>query len=198
MKAIPKHQGKPKKRTPPRRKVFVSFHEKDKRWKDDFVRLMKGRIIDLSVDTGDIQDSNMKRENILRIIRDEYIRGATVTVVLIGRKTWQRMHVDREIGSSIRDAKRNKRTGLLGIILPDHPNYGRKAAKGELIPPRLADNCHGDDPFANVCDWPEPFAPARVHAWIETAFQRRGGADPINKRKLFRRNRTTDWRKGWQ
>ena len=198
MKAIPKHHGKRKKRTPPRRKVFISFHEKDKHWKDKFVRLMKGRMIDLSVDTGDIHDTNMNTANIRRIIRDEYIRGATVTVVLVGGKTWQRKHVDWEIGSSLRKTKLNKRTGLLGIILPDHPNHGRKQAKAELVPPRLADNCYGDDPFAHICDWPDPFAPARVHALIETAFQRRDGAYPINKRKPFGRNRTTDWRKGWR
>ena len=198
MNAIPKHQGKRKKRVPPQRKVFVSFHENDEHRKDEFVQLMAGRIIDLSVDAGEIHDTNNKTANIRRTIRDDYVRRATVTVVLIGRKTWQRKHVDWEIQSSLRDSDFNKRNGLLGVILPDHPSYGRKLAKAELMPPRLADNCHGDDPFAHICDWPEPFAPARVHAWIETAFQRRVGTDPNNTRRPFKNNRTTDWRKGWQ
>ena len=181
-----------------RRRVFISFHEADRNLKRKFVRLMKGRIIDESVDTHDIDDTNNKTAAIRRIIRDDYIRDATVTVVLIGKETWQRKHVDWEIGSSLRETKLNKRTGLMGIVLPGHPSYGKKRIKRNLVPPRLADNCDGEDPFAMIVDWPENFAPAQVHRAIELAFDRRKGTPPNNSRKQFQRNRTTDWRKGWQ
>lgn len=120
-----------------------------------------------------------------------------MTVVLIGRKTWQRKHVDWEIGSSIRATNLNKRTGLVGIVLPNHPNYGNKKINPRLIPPRLADNCECDDPFAKIYDWPTHFAPARIHKAIADAFDRRTGRDPVNRRKPFKRNRTAAWRKGW-
>ena len=42
-----------------------------------------------SVDIGDI-DPHLKSETVRQKIRDEYISDATVTVVLIGRHTWQR------------------------------------------------------------------------------------------------------------
>ena len=181
-----------------RHKVFISFHEADLECKERFVRLMEGRIIDMSVDTGDIDDTGKKTADVRRIIRDEYIRDATVTVVLIGRKTWQRKHVDWEIGSSIRATSRNKRTGLVGIVLPGHPNHGNKRINPRLIPPRLADNCYGDDPFAKIYDWPTHFAPAQIHKAIADAFDRRKGTPPNNGRTQFKRNRTTSWRKGWQ
>ena len=181
-----------------RRRVFISFHDADRRLKHKFVRLMRGRIIDVSVGTHDIDDTNKKTDEVRRIIRDEYIRDATVTVVLIGKRTWQRKHVDWEIGSSIRETKLNKRTGLVGIVLPGHPSHGSKRIKRNLVPPRLADNCEGDDPFAKIFDWPKHFAPAQVHKAIAEAFIRRKGTPPKNRRKQFRRNRAGDWRRGWQ
>lgn len=182
----------------PRHKVFISFHEKDIKHKEDFVRMMGKRIVDRSVDTGNIDDTGLKTATVRQKIRDEYIRDATVTIVLIGRRTWQRKHVDWEIGSSIRKTKRNPRCGLLGIILPSHPDHGRKLYTPELIPPRLADNCDGENPYAFICDWPRPWTPAKVAEWIHQAYDRRFGPSPNNSRKPFARNRNRDYRKGWQ
>ena len=178
--------------------VFVSFHKRDFKRKQEFVKLMHGRIIDASVDIGGILDTGEKTPEVRRIIRDDYIREATVIVVLIGKETWQRKHVDWEIGGCLRCTRSNNRTGLLGFVLPEHPNHGHNEINPRLIPPRLANNCDGEDPFAMIVDWPENFAPAQVHRAIELAFDRRKGTPPNNSRKQFKRNRTTDWRKGWQ
>lgn len=83
---------------PPRHKVFISFHHEDQSYKDSFADLMENDIVDHSVDDGDIDDDNLSTETIRQKIRDDFIRDATVTVVLIGRCTWQRKHVDWEIG----------------------------------------------------------------------------------------------------
>ena len=182
----------------PRRKVFISFYEKDIKYKENFVRMMGSRIIDKSVDTGNIDDTDLKTPTVRRKIRDEYIRDATVTIVLIGPCTWQRKHVDWEIGSSIRKTEANSRCGLLGILLPNHPDYEKKTYNPRLIPPRLADNCEGEDPYALIHHWPQPWTPARIAEWIHRAFIRREGTPPNNGRKPFGRNRTSDYRKGWQ
>ena len=183
----------------PRHKVFISFHEKDIEYKESFVRMMGKRIVDRSVDTGNIDDTDLKTETVRQKIRDEYIRDATVTIVLIGPRTWQRKHVDWEIGSSLRKTRRNPRCGLLGIVLPNHRNHGKKRKLDpHLIPPRLADNWTEDDSYALVYDWPKPWAPATVAGWIHRAFLRRDGASPNNSRKPFARNRIRDYRKGWQ
>ncbi len=180
-----------------RHKVFVSFHEQDIKYKEEFVRMMGKRIVDRSVDTGNIDDTGLKTTTVRQKIRDEYIRDATVTIVLIGPCTWQRKHVDWEIGSSIRRTKKNPRCGLMGILLPNHPNYGKKRNM-RLTPPRLADNCKGDDPYSLVYDWPKPWAPAKIAGWIHRAFVRRDGTQPDNSYPPFGRNRTRDYRKGWQ
>ena len=180
----------------PRHKVFISFHEQDIKYKEDLVRMMGNRIVDRSVDTGNI-DTSLKTATVRQKIRDEYIRDATVTIVLIGPRTWQRMHVDWEIGSSIRKTKRNPRCGLLGILLPNHSNHDRKYNR-HLIPPRLADNYTEDVPYALIYDWPRPWAPAKVAQWIHRSFVRRDGAPPNNSRAPFARNRSRDYRKGWQ
>ena len=181
----------------PRHKVFISFHEQDIKCKEDFVRMMGKRIVDRSVDTDNINDAGLKTDTVRQKIRDEYIRDATVTIVLIGPRTWQRKHVDWEIGSSIRKTKRNPRCGLLGILLPNHSNHGRKRSL-HLIPPRLADNCKGEDAYSLIYDWPKPWTPAKVAEWIHRAFLRREGTPPDNSRRTFARNRGTDYRKGWQ
>ena len=183
--------------TAPRHKVFISFHERDMRYKENFVRMMGKRIVDRSVDTGKIDDTGLKTDTVRQKIRDEYIRDATVIIVLIGPRTWQRKHVDWEIGSGIRKTKRNSRCGLLGILLPNHPNFDKKRNL-RLLPPRLADNCRGEDPYAILYDWPNPWAPAKVAKWIHRAFVRRDGVQPANSRIPFARNRTADYRRGWK
>lgn len=90
---------------PRRDKVFISFHHEDQFYKDQFVEMMGDDIVDQSVEDGDIDDDNLSTETIRQKIRDEFIRDATVTVVLIGPCTWQRKHVDWEIGSSLRKTK---------------------------------------------------------------------------------------------
>ncbi len=179
-----------------RHRVFVSFHhDKDQRYKDTFVGMMEGNIVDKSVEDGDIDDENLKTETIRQKIRDEFIRAARVTVVLIGPCTWQRKHVDWEIGSSLRETDKNPRCGLLGILLPNHANYGTQKYTPKLIPPRLADNCGGDDPFARIYDWSN--SSASVRNWIHRAFVRRSGTPPNNRYPQFRNNRSGDCSRGW-
>ncbi len=185
----------------PRHKVFISFHEQDIEYKEDFVRMMGKRIVDRSVDTGNINDTGLKTATVRQKIRDEYIRDATVTIVLIGPCTWQRKHVDWEINSSIRKTKKNPRCGLLGIVLTNHTGYKDEISKlnPRLIPPRLADNwTKKDDPYSLIYHWPQPWTPAKIAEWIHRAFVRRNETQPNNSRKLFARNRTGDCRKGWQ
>lgn len=173
-----------------RHKVFISFHEEDIGYKETFVARMGDRIVDLSVDTGDIDDTGLKTTRIRQIIRDEYIRDATVTIVLIGPCAWQRKHIDWEIGSSIRKTKRNSRCGIFGILLPNHPNYGKPTYNPHLIPPRLADNCKATVQYGAIYHWPKPWAPAHISDWIHQAYLRRRKAQPNNGRKPFGRNRT--------
>ena len=180
----------------PRHRVFISFHHDDQGYKDWFIQMMGEDIVDESVELGDIDDRNTSTETIRQRIRDNFIRDATVTIVLIGPCTWQRKHVDWEIGSSLRKTRRNPRCGLLGILLPNHPDYRKEGCNLSLIPPRLAINCKGTNPYAAIYRWSNQ--PAMIRNWVHHAFERRKGASPNNNSPQFRRNRTGDCARGWQ
>ena len=85
--------------------------------------MMKGYIVDKSVHDEDIDDVNLSIETIRQRIRDNFISDTTVTVALIGPCTWQRKHVDWEISASLIERSNNPRCGLLGLILPNHPDF---------------------------------------------------------------------------
>ena len=93
-----------------RHNVFVSYyHDQEERDKERFVRMMGDNIIDRSVNIGDILGPNPPTEATLQRIREEFIAQVSVTVVLIGRCSWQRKYVDWEIGASLRDTPETRR-----------------------------------------------------------------------------------------
>jgi hypothetical protein len=174
-----------------RHKVFISYHhQNDQYYKDKFASLFDDYydiFIDGSVSDGDIDDS-LQTESIRQKIRDEYLRDTSITLVLIGTETWKRKHIDWEISSSIRDTKYNPRSGLLGILLPTHPNYNADKYLYHLIPPRLADNCQNN--YACVYNWREN--PSLIKSWLETAYNNKDKIIPNNSRPMFANNRSGD------
>lgn len=178
----------------PRHRVFISYHHDDQVYKDWFIQIMGDDIVDESVSDGDIDD-NVATETIRQNIRDHFIRDATVTMVLIGQCTWQRKHVDWEIGSSLRHTNLNSRCGLLGILLPNHSNARARQYRLNLIPPRLADNVGGIDPYAIVYNWSDN--PIEIRDWIHRAFVRRTGTAPNNSRVQYQQNRSGWCFEGW-
>ena len=172
-----------------RHKVFVSYHHAlDENYKKIFeLRFGNafGAIVPGSFQVGDI-NPNLSTETIRQKIRDEYLRDTSVTVVLIGAETWQRKHVDWEIGSSIRDTEFNPRSGLLGILLPAYPRPGPNKYNPYTIPPRLHDNIECG--FASIYNWSEDAG--TVQGWIHDAYLRKSRVDPDNSREAFSKNRT--------
>jgi hypothetical protein len=176
-----------------RHNVFVSYHhDNDQYYREEFEKIFNAIydvIVSKSVQIGDI-DPNLPADRVRQIIRDNYLRDTTVTVVLIGKETWKRKHVDWEIGASIRNTQYNSRSGLIGIFLPTHPNYGSDKYNRCIIPPRLYDNAKCE--FASLYDWNSN--PYTVQNWIHEAFQKRKNINPDNSYPNFINNRTSD---GW-
>lgn len=172
-------------------KTFISYHHaNDEQYKIAFKKIfadIHDIIVPWDVEIGDI-DPNVKTDTIRRKIRDEYLRDSTVTVVLIGSQTWQRRHVDWEIYSSLRNTNANPRSGLVGILLPTHPNFNSPNFNPKIIPPRLYDNLLNG--FAKLYDWNTN--PASVERWIHEAFLNRDNPNilPNLQRELFKNNRT--------
>lgn len=171
-------------------KVFVSYHhDNDQYYRDEFEKILtqSGISIIKSVQLGDI-DLGIKTETVRQKIRDEYLRDSTVTVVLVGKDTWKRKHVDWEIGSSIRNTEYNPRSGLLGILLPTYPLFNEKKYNPHTIPPRLYYNL--ENKFASLYLWNTN--PAILQNWIHEAFERRNTIIPDNSYDSFANNRSGD------
>ena len=100
--------------------VFVSYHHKnDQAYKEALITWAeKNKVfIDYSVALGDIPE-DWDDQKVRETIRDEYLRESTVTIVLVGTETKYRKHVDWEIYSSMHDSKKNKKSGIIVILLP--------------------------------------------------------------------------------
>ncbi len=170
-----------------RHRVFTSYyHAEDQMYRDSFEKIFDNLhdvIIASSVQIGEI-DSNLATETIRAKIRDEYLRDTSVTVVLVGAHTWQRKHVDWEIGSSIRDTKLNPRSGLLGILLPTYqfPEPGKY--ESFTIPPRLNHNIKSG--FAKIYPWTTN--PVSITKWIHDAYQRRKSTNIDDHYPGFKQN----------
>ena len=175
--------------------VFVSYHhtDPDQKYRDEFEKLFADHheiMISKSVQVGEI-GNDLKPETVRQKIRDEYLRDSTVTIVLIGAKTWQRKHVDWEIGSSIRETEKNSRSGLMGIFLPSFPFNPDNKFNSRIIPPRLYDNWKDENKrFAQLYNWSTD--PNKIQNWIHKAFEERKKILPDNSYENFVYNRTGD------
>ena len=119
-----------------RHKVFVSYHHADQKYKDDIVEWFhfnyeKNKLEyifdDYSVGDGDIDDEKLSAEQIRRIIRDEYIKEATVLILLCGKNTKYRKHIDWEIHAAMYHSDVNPKMGIVVINLPTI-NQARRAS----------------------------------------------------------------------
>ncbi|MGL5093535.1 MAG: TIR domain-containing protein [Aeromonas sobria] len=163
-------------------KVFISYHHKnDQKFKDLLVDTNKNSpiFIDGSVYSGDIND-DLDDQAIRRIIRDDYLKDTTVTILLVGQETKYRKHIDWEIYSSMLDGSVNKKSGLLVICLPStgckysraahgfeekksiHPNtttWTTLKTRKELderypyVPKRILDSIYNKDAKVSIVNW---------------------------------------------
>lgn len=173
----------------PRHKVFISYHHaNDEIYKKYFVEMFScilKSFISKSVEIGDINPA-ISVDTIRSRIRDDFIRDASVTIVLIGAETWKRKHVDWEISGSIRRTLLNSRCGLLGILLPTHPSFGKSHYDGGIVPPRLVKNQKCG--FANIYKWTRN--EQSIRNWIHHAFERRKKLEPDNSYPNFKYNKS--------
>lgn len=163
-----------------KRKTFISYyHKEDQYRKDIFENLFGDLIVNKSVQDGDI-DSNNSDEYAKQLIQKGYLVDTTILVVLIGAKTKCRKHVDWEISGALNLKVGDKYAGLLGIILPNHPDYGNRGINSNILPSRLADNFESG--YAIIRDWSEDRA--LIQSYIEEAYENRStkAEERINSR----------------
>lgn len=103
------------------KRVFISYHhQNDQRCKEQLLSLNSRNdiFVDCSVSTGDIDDS-LEPQAIRRIIRENYLNESTVIIVIVGRETQYRKHVDWELYSSMHNGPTFGRSGVVVLLTPD-------------------------------------------------------------------------------
>jgi hypothetical protein len=147
-------------------KVFISYHHgNDSEYKDRLIAIndLYEIFIDASVDTGEI-DNDLDDQNVRQIIRDEYLKNSSVTIVLVGTETKKRKHVDWEIFSSMINGKVNKKSGVLVINLPTIACSYYTAAHGDSEKNSLYPNVSNWTSISTRIEYEEryPFMPERI------------------------------------
>lgn len=154
---------------PTKRKVFISYHHgNDQDWFDYFSGKFGEEyeiFFDQSLD-GRIRSNDTEYVN--RRIREDFIVGSSITIVLCGVETWKRKYVDWEIYSTLYHEH-----ALLGIALPRH--FIRDGLI--IVPDRLHDNIESG--YAHWISWEED--PVALKREIEVAISR-------SQNKLLLRN----------
>jgi len=103
-------------------RVFICYHHENDQWyKEQLVQKAKREklFIDWSVGKGDIPD-DWEDERIRMFIRDNFLKDSRVTIVLVGRETRGRKHIDWEIRTSMFDGSVNRKSGIITILLPGY------------------------------------------------------------------------------
>lgn len=196
--------------------VFVSYHHyNDQAYKNALIEYGKsfGVFIDKSVDTDEISEQ-LSDQAIRTKIRDEYLRGSTVTILLAGTETKGRKHVDWELYSSMFDGARNKKSGILVINLPTVGCSYFNAAHGDQekrviypdvnswmsvdsraeqsrrfphLPERIIDNLAAPNARMSVVPW-DRLSPERLKYLVDATFEGRGACEYDLSRPMRRRN----------
>jgi proline-rich tail region repeat protein len=133
-------------------KIFISYHHGgDQAYYNDFSTAFH--------DTYDvIFDNSLERQidsddadYVIRQIRENYITGSSCTIVLVGKDTWGRKHVDWELKATL-----DKDHGLIGVQLPTAPI--NPTTKTITVPDRLHFNIRSG--FALWLTWQQITASA--------------------------------------
>ncbi len=104
------------------RKCFISFKTENSDYKEYIQTNLDIDIIDKSLN--DPIDSD-DEEYILRKIREDYLSDSTVTIHLIGNRSYENLglheqrYIKRELQASLYDGRGNSKNGILGIVLPE-------------------------------------------------------------------------------
>ncbi len=167
---------------------------------------------DYSVRDGQIND-NLSAEQIRIKIRDDFIKKATVLILLCGEETKKRKHIDWEINASMFDTENNPRLGIVIINLPtlsrftvrsssdaekrvisDNANWITLTTRVQYeeyypqMPDRILDNFLKDKPIS-VINWDRVIEnPERLKILIDNSYRTKNSITYDYSRPLRRNN----------
>src|ERR1017187_8835063 len=103
------------------RKCFISFKTEDIAYKTYIQNHLQVDMIDKSLDSA-IESTS--EDYIMQKIRSDYLADSSVTIHLIGARSaeqlgeWEQRFIKRELQASLYDRQYNRRSGILGVVLP--------------------------------------------------------------------------------
>lgn len=171
-----------------KRKTFLSYyHKDDQAYKQYFENLFGDLIVNKSVQDGDIKSDNSD-DYIKKLIQDGYLSDTTVLVILLGKNTKHRKHVDWEISGALNYKVGDHYAGILGVVLPTHPDYGKPKLQlnSNNFPARFWENYQSG--YAVKIDWTEDRYLMQKN--IEEAFSRRIMTDK-RRNNILQKKRNT-------
>jgi hypothetical protein len=146
------------------RRIFVSYHhDSDRAYYDEFAQIFSGTYEILHDRSVDRPIGSEDPEYVIRRIRENYLTGSSVTVMLCGRNSWGRKYVDWEILASL-----NQGMGLISVNLPTNL---QESDGSSLVPDRFYDNWQSG--YALWQQWQKVVGdPLSFRQTIETALRR--------------------------
>lgn len=198
------------------RKVFISYyHDDDQCYKNRLIQLNASfsMFADNSVDIGDIDDEFLTDEQIRIKIRDDYIKDTDVFILLCGKNTKHRKHIDWEIHAAMYKSAVKNPIPILVINLPGCRNGCRKNNNQEKtiiekqtvlvwksfstaieyincypdLPKRLLDSLINKNTCVTIVNW-DNLTTDDLKLLIELSYQRRWEYDYDDSSLLRRRN----------
>ncbi len=153
-----------------KRKVFISFHQKDRKEVDNFIErwtVAESVFIPKALGVSDNDDfiNSTNPDYVMSKIREKYLGDSTVTIVLIGTCTHSRRYVDWEIKASLQQGA-SIPNGLIGILLPSCVNSAH-------LPQRFKDNWQKGEFNCYVRYRSHPATAQQLADWIEDAYNAR-------------------------
>lgn len=153
-----------------KRKVFISFHQKDRKEVDNFVdrwAVQEGVFIPKALGVSDNDDfiESTNPGYVMSRIREKYLGDSTVTIVLIGICTHSRRYIDWEIKSSLQQGA-SVPNGLIGILLPSRGTSAH-------LPPRFQNNRERGETNCYARYRAYPTSSQQLADWIEDAYNAR-------------------------
>ena len=118
-------------------KIFISYHRADTKYRYEIEEILKTHKINYFAVPEDA-DFNGKSNEIIRRYTCNKVKQCDVLICLVGRETYSRPHVDREIHEALKGDV-GSRLGIIAIFLPTRKD-SLKNAEFNTISQKLIDN----------------------------------------------------------
>ncbi|NOT38078.1 MAG: TIR domain-containing protein [Saprospiraceae bacterium] len=167
-----------------KRRVFISYFNRDKDEVEKFINYYGESLgiftwYAVGINDNDIINST-NTDYIMNIIRKDYLKDSTVTIVMMGSCTHSRRFIDWEIKSSLRQGDYTP-NGLMGIVLPSQNNSA-------LLPPRFELNWNSSNNNAYARYYRYPYTADELGVWIDDAYFARSSRNHLinNPQEMMR------------